>query len=269
MILIGGGVGPMAGVVLHRKIIEQTQTNGTDQDHLEVLHLSRSPIIGDRTEYLEGRNVRDPVAGMLRAFRMAGAAFRSEGCSSVAGIPCNTFHAPAIFNRFEQGLDDEGLPIRVIHMIDETIRFIRDRYPAARRVGLMSTTGTRTSGVYATGLGEHGLIPVEVEESDQAYLHEAIYNVEWGLKAVSPPDGRAVERVHECAQLLVGRGAEVLILGCTELPLAIPEGMFNGVSCLDPMTALARALVAAEAPSKLREDRRRRESGRDAQPRTR
>lgn len=253
MILIGGGVGPMAGVVLHKKIIEQTRTNGTDQDHLEVLHFSMSPIIGDRTDYLEGRDVPDPVAGMLRVFQMAGAALRAEGRAAVAGIPCNTFHAAPIFDLFQKSLDEKGLPIRVIHMIDETIRLIRERFSDVHRIGLMSTTGTRTSGVYATRLAEHGMIPVEVPESDQPHLHEAIYHREWGLKAVSPPTDQAVQRVSDFARQLVGFGAEALILGCTELPLAIPEGEFNDVPCLDPMTALARALVAAEALEKLRD----------------
>ena len=45
IIVIGGGVGPMAGVALHGKIIENTLTDGTDQSHLEVFHFSRSPSI--------------------------------------------------------------------------------------------------------------------------------------------------------------------------------------------------------------------------------
>ena len=36
IIIIGGGVGPMAGVELHKKIIENTKTSGKDQDHLQV-----------------------------------------------------------------------------------------------------------------------------------------------------------------------------------------------------------------------------------------
>ena len=38
---IGGGVGPAAGVALHSKIIENSITDGTDQSHFEVYHLSR------------------------------------------------------------------------------------------------------------------------------------------------------------------------------------------------------------------------------------
>ena len=48
IIVIAGGVGPMAGVELHKKIIESTLTDGTDQTHIEVYHLSRSHDIQDR-----------------------------------------------------------------------------------------------------------------------------------------------------------------------------------------------------------------------------
>ena len=52
IIVIGGGVGPMAGVELHKRVIENTLTDGTDQSHMEVLHLSRSGDVPDRTGFL-------------------------------------------------------------------------------------------------------------------------------------------------------------------------------------------------------------------------
>ena len=53
VIIIGGGVGPMAGVALHEKIIEHTLTDGTDQSHLAVHHYSCSSVISDRTAFLQ------------------------------------------------------------------------------------------------------------------------------------------------------------------------------------------------------------------------
>jgi aspartate racemase len=87
----------------------------------------------------------------------------------------------------------------------------------------------------------------------QDELHEAIYHRRWGLKAVSPPSEEAVRRVREFGGLLTERGAEAVVLGCTELPLAVPEGSHGGVPYIDPMTALARALIREAAPEKLRE----------------
>ena len=56
---IGGGVGPMAGCMLHQLIIENTLSRG-DQDHLDVFHVSRSSAVNDRTAFLEGTICDNP-----------------------------------------------------------------------------------------------------------------------------------------------------------------------------------------------------------------
>lgn len=241
----------MAGVVLHRKIIENTVTDGTDQDHLEVLHLSRSVLVGDRTDYLLGLEVPDPAAGMVQVFTMAAAALAVEERRAVAGVPCNTFHAERIFSRFRSALEERQWPGSILHMIGETLEALAAEHPGIRRVGVLSTTGTRNTGVYRDALEQRGYTVCQIPEDDQPLLHEAIYHRQWGLKAVSPPHERAVERVVTCARDVVRQGAEALILGCTELPLAIPEALFEGIPALDPMTVLARSLVHATAPEKL------------------
>jgi len=48
------------------------------------------------------------------------------------------------------------------------------------------------------------------------------------------------------------KGAQVIILGCAELPLAIPERDHNGMILIDPNRILARALVHSFAPDKLK-----------------
>lgn len=251
VILIGGGVGPMAGVALHALIIENTVSGGSDQGHLDVYHISRSRTIPDRTEYLAGRIAEDPSKGMFEAFRLISAALAAEGRRAVGGIPCNTFHAPRIFSRFAAMCEDTGLPVRVLHMLQETLRALRAESPGIRRVGILSTTGTRESGVYDRLFEEAGLEFLYVRPEHQAGLHELIYHREWGLKAVSPPDARAVERLKNRAEELIGAGAEAVILGCTELPLGLPGRQYRGVPLVDPMRALARALIREAAPEKL------------------
>lgn len=251
VILIGGGVGPMAGVELHRRIIQNTRTDGTDQDHLEVLHLSRSGLVSDRTEYLLGKDVSDPAEGMIRVFSMAAGALAAEGRHAVAGIPCNTFHAPRIFDRFLQGLIERNLPIQVVPMIRTTLDTVARDHSAVRTVGVLSTTGTRLSSIYRDELAARGLSLVQVPEEEQPDLHAAIYDPGWGLKAVSPPHERAVRKVRRFAQVLIESGAELIILGCTELPLAIRERDLAGIPLLDPVNVLARELVCATAPEKL------------------
>nr|MQY76470.1 aspartate racemase [Spirochaeta sp.] len=73
--------------------------------------------------------------------------------------------------------------------------------------------------------------------------HDSIYNKDWGIKAVTPVSSRARNNFINYAHLLIDQGVEAVILGCTEIPLALWERELAGVVLIDPVTALARALI--------------------------
>ncbi len=271
VIVIGGGVGPMAGVALHAMIIQNTLTDGTDQSHLCVHHYSCSELVPDRTAYLLGlapsggaresscasASATDPALGMARVFELATRAL--DGRLAVGGVPCNTFHAPAIFDRFLASLEESRSGIRMVNMLAESLDLIGARlgYKIGQHgdgevIGVLSTTGTRLSGVYDALLSKSGYRTLYVPESDQATLHAAIYDPLWGLKATAAPSARAVETVMAMAAKLADSGAAAVMLACTELPLALGGAMFRGVPLVDPVLALARALVREAAPEKLK-----------------
>ncbi len=251
VIIVGGGVGPMAGLLLHKYIIEQTKTNGTDQDHLTVIHISRSKEIPDRTEYLLGRTKKDPAKAMFDVVNIAYPGVKLKGGRVVVGIPCNTFHAPKIFNRFVKMFDGQR-GIEVVNMIEETAKLIKTIKPNSKKIGLMSTTGTRNLKIYRNILEPLRYKIVEVPNNLQDELHDTIYNREFGIKAVSPASGKARDRFLKYANLLMGEGAEAIILGCTEIPLALPEKEVNGITLIDPMIALARAMISRIDSRKLK-----------------
>lgn len=252
-ICIGGGVGPMAGVELHRKIVEATVTDGTDQAHLDVIHLSRSSVVGDRTQFLLGSSPCNPAAAMADTVLLGVRSLAAAGKAAVVGVPCNTFHAESIFTPFAERVKAEaGDGATVLHMLEETVAHMREALPGARTIGLMSTTGTRASKVWARLLEAHGYVPVQVPEEMQAMVHQSIYDVDFGLKAVSPASSKAVAMVEMCADRLISDGADAIILGCTELPLALTGSEYAGKPLVDPVLALARALIREAAPAKLR-----------------
>jgi aspartate racemase len=254
-LIIGGGVGPMAGVELHRTLIEQTFATG-DPDHLDVVHVSAARTIGDRTAYLLEEGRENPGSNMAAAVSL-GLCGLVDGngrlaAPAVVGVPCNTFHAPVIYEQFALKLRQYGPGLQLLHMLEETLGLIRQRTPAAKTLGLMSTTGTRRSGVWHHILEGSGYRVVEVSEEDQEALHATIYHREWGLKAVSPASDTARRRLEGYARQLIDAGAELLVPGCTEIPLALPGQEFEGVPLIDPVLALARGMIAAADPEKLR-----------------
>jgi len=254
IIIIGGGVGPQAGTVLHNYIIENTLTDGTDQDHLDVYHFSRSSDIQDRTLALKNNQPGEPASGMYRTFKIAAASIDFENRKAVGGIPCNTFHAPAIFKIFTEMMGEFSNTITIVNMIEETIQSILKKSPIVNKIGIMSTTGTRNAGVYSKKLISSGFEIIEVPDEMQPELHNSIYNKEWGIKAVSPVSNTARTNFEKFSDYLIKNGAEIIILGCTEIPLAMPEREFKGVPLIDPMKLLARALIREANIMKLKMD---------------
>jgi len=254
-LILGGGVGPMAGVELHRAIIQQTLAGG-DQEHLDVIHLSAGHAVGDRTAYLLEANGENPGIQMASVVKLGlSGLLDSSGqlrAQAIVGVPCNTFHAPAIYEQFSRELSKIGPNLQLVHMLKESLELIKQRKPGAQVIGLMSTTGTRHSGVWNLLLEGSGYRVLQIDEKEQEGLHEAIYHKEWGLKALSPASPEARQRMEGYAQQLIDAGAEALILGCTEIPLALPGLEFGGVPLVDPVLALARGMIAAAEPEKLR-----------------
>jgi aspartate racemase len=240
-------MGPYAGLDLVKKIFDQTAAS-TDQEHLDVVLLS-TPSIPDRTAFLldgTGGNPAPHIVAAIRALEGVGA--------SVAGIPCNTAHAPAIFDIVLKDLRTAGSRIKLLSLIAETMAFVCQKLPGIKRLGVLSTTGTLQTRVYSAPLSAAGFLVIEPDDEVQNTLVQpAIYDRQYGIKARSNPvSGKAREAVQAAIRHLAGRGAEAIVLGCTELPLAVEGPSVLGLPVIDPAIALARALIREVHPEKLR-----------------
>jgi aspartate racemase len=246
MIGIIGGVGPLGGLDIYKKIIEETIAL-SDQEHLPVMLFSFPNLIGDRTAYLNGISAVNPALALAEITRQ----MESAGVT-IVGIPCNTAHADPIYDVYEQELAKTNQKVKVLHLIKETVSYMKALYPKSK-IGILSTTGTRNSGLYRNMLLKEGFEIVEPTADWQERIHSAIYDKEYGIKAQSTPVTNKVRlELRSAMDELKKEGAEVIILGCTELPLALPEHDHNGMILIDPNRILARALIYAYSPDKLK-----------------
>ena len=248
MIGIVGGVGPYAGLDLLQNVFDQTAAD-KDQDHLDAVMFNLSSGILDRTEYLLGQVDINPgyaIAEVLLKLEKSGA--------QVAGIPCNTAHAQEILAVVTSRLAAAGSRIQLLSLIKEAVFDIKSRFPDILQVGVLSTTGTNKFGIYQKALQAEGLQPVMIPLGMQETLiHPAIYNRNYGIKArPNPVTEQARRDLLQGIDYLSNKGAQVVIKGCTEIALAIPEQKINGLPLIDPSIALARALIKAEDPEKLK-----------------
>jgi aspartate racemase len=244
-----GGMGPWVDPLFLRKLLECQAALGMlrDQDAIPLLLAQYPELIEDRTEYLVslagGASMENPAVNAARIARMLVA----DG-ACVLGIPCNTFHAPAIFSRFEEELAG----VEIVHMIRATLADIAAQHPGARRVGILSSTGTYLQRIYSAPVAAKGWEPITLPWEPpgplQNDVHQAITSTEWGVKSGKEarqgyPKAKAI--LKAAALRLRELGAELVILGCTEIPLALEQADVPEVPLLDPMDSLAKGLVEA------------------------
>jgi aspartate racemase len=247
--LIGiiGGVGPYAGVDFFKNILDNTVAS-RDQDHVSALLISCPAIVPDRTEYLLGQEAENPALGLFECAKRLYSAGSKYVC-----VNCNTAHARRIFEPFTQ-MAAERLPnLVIVNMIETCALYIKQNMPAVRKIGYIATRGTHASGVYHEYIGDDdGLTLIEPDEHGRERVHEAIYSEEFGIKAHSNPvSGRARRAMSLEILKLLDRGAQAVILGCTEIPLAVSPDDFT-IPLLDAGKLAARRLIALAAPEKLK-----------------
>lgn len=243
---IVGGAGPFAGLDLCQKILEETIAE-KDQDYLTVLNWSQPNRILDRTEFLLGHVDENPGVAIAEQVRRLG-----EAGAAVVAIPCNTAHSPPIYDVIEAELKRQQVQVKFLHLVEETAVFLQKHYPHIKHVGILSTTGTYRAQIYPNCLqpmGFEALVPnIELQET---HIHPAIYDLTYGIKATGTATPRARTDLLTGAEALRQQGAEAVILGCTEIPLAIPETTIDDMVVIDPTRILARALIRESNPNRL------------------
>ena len=242
-----GGAGPFAGLDLLGKILDQTIAE-RDQDHLTVINLSQPNQLPDRTRYLLGETAVNPAHAIFNQLQQ----LERDG-AAIAAIPCNTAHAPIIFDCVIEQLRAAGSQLKFLNMIVETVKHIQKQRPEKKRIGILSTTGTYKAGFYPHLLESVGFTAVTPDIHLQTeIIHPAIYDPQYGIKTLGKNANLAREGLLEGINSLQKKGAETIILGCTEIPLAIPEQWIGDLLIIDPTRILARALIREVNPDKLK-----------------
>ena len=226
-----GGLGPMA-TAYFLQLVTQMSDAKTDQDHMEIIMLSK-PSIPDRTKYIIGQSADNPVGEMI----LAGKKLKEDGADLIA-IPCITAHY------FHDELEKEiGVP--VIHAIEETGIYLKNT--GVEQIGVLATDGTVQSHLFQKCMSKYGINCIMPEQEAQRKVMSIIYdNIKAGKKA-------DIDAFNEITAELILRGAQVVLLGCTELSLLKRDNRLQA-GCLDVMEVLARKAV--ENCNRLREEYR-------------
>lgn len=215
-----GGMGPLATCDFFEKIVRMTEA-ARDCEHIPIL-IDCNPRIPDRVDaILHGGT--DPVPEIVKSGKKLIAAG-----AEILLMGCNTAHC--FYTRI-----DRELSVPLIHMPRETALGAARR--GLKKVGLMATDGTVASGIYASELEKAGVELAVPDAAGQRAVMEMIFDgIKAGSADIDPAGFRAV------VEQLMGKGAEAIILGCTELPVA--TRMYNiDAPWLDPAVFAAEAAI--------------------------
>ncbi len=245
---IVGGLGPEAGRLFHGYIIEETprlKPVHVDQDHIDVIHFSLSSIIPDRASYVWGKINENPADQVYDILSMMAASGQHLGRHIYAVVPCNTFHAPKLFDplltKVQQSPFTQDLTL--LNMIEESVAYIKKLYPEIKRVGVLGTNTTYRTQIYEKALKKNNIELVSLTSEVQEGVEESIYHPDYGLKALSYASDKARQLLLSAVQQLQGEDVQHIILGCTELPLAFPTQSVPGVELIDAGRVCAARLI--------------------------
>ncbi len=210
-----GGMGPAATLEFLTRLQAYTPAQ-TDQDHIRVI-ADINPKAPDRN--VPGSNAGAVLAEMAGALQGAGA--------EVLAMPCNTAHAHI-------GLIQKASGLPMIDMIDLGAEAAARE--GAMRAGVLGTKGALK--LYREYLAARamGLVALPPEQQDAFMV--TLYRIKAGDRGA---DVKREMQVH--AETLREQGAEVLIAGCTEVPLVL-ESRDVKLDLIDPGDLLARRAVA-------------------------
>lgn len=196
-----GGMGTLATESFVRVLNERTPTH-RDQDYLDYLVVNHATI-PDRTSWILDHHKPNPFVPLVADVKQ-----QSLLHPRFFVLICNTAHYG-----YQELQAATSVPI--LNMLEETVKAIKTIKPGAKRVGLLATEGTVTAGLYDHYIEAAGYEEVKPTPEILAATEDLIYN---DIKEAGHSDGA---KFHELVRRMVEEaGADVVILGCTELSYA-------------------------------------------------
>ena len=219
-------MGPDATVYMFNKIVKMVNARN-DQDHIEIF-IHNNTNVPDRTKAIlyGGPSPLDELIRSARILEQMGA--------DILIVPCMTSH---YFLKDMQ----KAIEIPIINAIEETVTFISNNYNKIRSAGILASSGTIKSNLFQRRLSDNDIIPMVPSDDAQDNLVMASIYGEKGIKAGFVTWQTRDQLIKAC-DLLIKKGAGLIIAGCTEIPLAISQKDIH-VPYIDVMEILSRVAI--------------------------
>ncbi|MEA5522338.1 aspartate/glutamate racemase family protein [Limnoraphis robusta] len=257
IITIIGGAGPDAAIDLQLKLslaMKKKLDINSDQDYYRVIIDNNSEIPNrDKALLSNGSSPLDTYINSAKKLEEMG--------GNILIISCNTAHT--YFNDIQKITS-----MKAINMIEETASFFCNHYTKIKKVGLLSTCSTIQANLYHNAFDKYQVKVIIPNLMHQNNIVQAIYGIKAGfISNKDCLDDFSKAKLHNIYQSVskikstVGttspkkllldavkyfeqEAIEAVILGCTEIPLALNRKRYIGYCTLiDPTEILANATI--------------------------
>jgi len=216
MIGILGGMGTQAGLDFCNKLAVLNRGK-IDQEYPLFILYNKSNIpgrpesIGSQTKNLSNKSTnktsREKYKKVLKSLLKGCKLLEKNKCKFIV-IPCNTAH---------YWFDDlqNKINIPIINMPKEVFKFTKKKCKKNSKIGLLATEGTLKTGIYKKFFEKDYQLIEPSQKIQKLSVNKAIKLVKMGnVKA-------AAKVIKPAIDSLIKMKCKKIILGCTELPIAI------------------------------------------------
>ena len=219
-----GGMGPAASAEFMVRLVAQTPAT-CDQDHIPTI-LWSDPTVPDRSKSLLNKDDK-PLPYLLAGIK----GLFSAGCNLIV-IPCNTAHF------WYSELVRQHPRVTIIHIVDSVADALRDVNVVNSTIGLMGTQATIELGLYQYKLNKQGWNCIVPSKEEMDTLVQPAIDL---IKA------NRIDEAHPMLMIvihsLIAKGAKAVVLGCTEIPLAIREDTVQGIPTINSIDSLVKSAI--------------------------
>jgi aspartate racemase len=221
-----GGMGSRAGAVFLKKIIDYSPAV-TDQEFLEIIFHNNSAI-PDRTRAIV-YNEPSPLDGIFKSLDI----FNKNDVEAVA-LTCMTSY-------YYYDKISERSRANVINPLQLIARAIKENYQGVKRVGLLATTGSISTGIFHAALKSCNVDVITLDPLSQEELFMRSVYMKNGFKSAAIST-EAVNLMFQSLEKLLEYDVDLTIGGCTEVSIGIDPKTL-GVHYIDALDLLAEKTV--------------------------
>jgi aspartate racemase len=154
------------------------------------------------------------------------------GCNLIV-IPCNTAHL-----WFKEMEKQASWHANIVHIVDSVADALRDVNVIDSKIGVMGTQATVELGLYQYRLNKLGwecIVPTKLEMD--TLVQPAIDLIK--ANQFEAAHTMLMTVIHS----LIARGATAVVLGCTEIPLAIRESQQDNTPLINSIDSLVKSAI--------------------------